>query len=107
MPVFSYTISLDEQDLRKVLTEIKSVNQVQDLGLALGLLPSAIDEIQKDLATVKDQRREVIKYWLNRRQIIRDLKSCPPTWSQLADAVAEENAALGDCIQCQYCITLP
>ena len=103
---FSYTVFLDEHDLHQVLTEIKSLSQVQSLGLALGLLSSAIDEIRKDITSVKDQKAEVIKYWLKRREIIRHKQSCPPTWSQLADAVVEEDVALGDSIRHKYCITL-
>ena len=97
------TVSLDEHDLQSVLTEIKAVNQVQSLGLALGLLLSAIDKIQKDFATVKEQKIQVINYWLKRTEIIRDKQSCPPTWSQLAEAVADEDTALSDHIRCKYC----
>ena len=56
---------------------------------------------------MKEQKIEVIKCWLKHREIIRDMQSCPPTWNQLADAVAEEDAALGDRIRHQYCVTLP
>ena len=107
MHVFSYNVSLDEHDLQRVLTVIKPVSQVQSLGLALGLLPSAIDEIRKDFTSVKEQKIEVIKYWLRRIEIIHDMQSHPPTWSQLADAVAEEDVALSDRIRHKYCITLP
>ena len=102
MHVFLYTLSLDEQDLQRVLKEIEPLSGVQNLGLALGLLISAIDEIQKDFASVKEQKIQVIKYWLNRRKIIGQMKSHPPTWSQLADAVADEDVALSDHIRHKY-----
>ena len=94
---------LDEHDLQRVLTEIKSVSEVESLGLNLGLLISAIDEIQKDFATVKKQRIQIIKYWLKRTEIIQEMQACPPTWSQLADAVADEDSALSDRIRSKYC----
>ena len=102
---FLHTDSLDEHDLQGILAEIKSVSQVQSLGLALGLLVSAIDKIQKDFSTVKEQKIQVIKFWLKRTEIIRNMQSRNPTWSQLADAVADEDAALSDSIRCKYCKT--
>ena len=99
--------SLDEHDLQDVLEEIKSVTQVQSLGLALGLLISAVDEIQNNFRSVKEQKVRVIKCWLKRTEIIRKRQSCPPTWSQLADAVANDDVALGDSIRRKYCDKLP
>ena len=83
------------------------MSQVQSLGLNLGLLASAIEKIQKDFASVKEQKIELIKYWLRRREIIRNMQSCPPTWSQLADAVDEDNFALSKSIRSKHCATLP
>ena len=85
MPVFSHTVSIDEHDLRRVLKEMKSVSQMLSLGLALGLVPSAIDVIQKDFGSVKQQNIEVIKCWLNHREIILNMQSCCPTWSVLVE----------------------
>ena len=85
---------LDEHDLQRVLAEIKSVSEVRSLGLNLGLLISAIDEIQKEFVTVKMQKIQIIKCWLRRTDIIREKQAFPPTWSQLADAVADEDLAL-------------
>ena len=85
------SVSLDEHDLQRVLMEIKSVSEVESLGLNLGLLISAIDEIQKDFVTVKRQRIQIIKYWLRRTEIIQEMQDSPPTWTQLADAVADED----------------
>ena len=101
-----HAVSLDEHDLQEVLREIKSISQVKSLGLALGLLISAIEEIQKDFTSVKEQKIEVIKCWLKRTEIIQKMQSCPPTWSQLADAVADEDAALSDHIRHKYCESL-
>ena len=89
--------------MRDVLKEIKTVNEVQSLGLELGLVITAIDEIKKDFATVKEQKIQVIKYWLKRTKIIRQMQSCHPTWSQLADAVADEDHDLSDHIRRKYC----
>ena len=97
---------IDVHDLQEVLSEIKSVSQVQNLGLALGLLVTAVDEIRKDFTSVKEQKIQVIKCWLKRTDIIRKMQSCPPTWSQLADAVAEDDVALSKSIRQKYCTTL-
>ena len=102
MPVF-HIVCLDEHDLQNVLTEIESVTEVESLGLNLGLLISTIDEIQQDCATVKKRRIQIIKCWLRRTGIIREMQACPPTWSQLADAVAKQNQALSDHIRSKYC----
>ena len=80
------------------------MSQVQSLGLALGLVISAIDEIRKDFTSVKEQKIQVIKYWLKRTEIIRTMQACPPTWSQLADAVADEDVSLSDHIRHKHCI---
>ena len=100
---FSDIACLDEHDLQKVLEEIESVSEVESLGLNLGLLISAIDKIQKNFTTVNKQKIEIIKCWLRRTERIRDMQACPPTWSQLADAVAKENRDLGDHIRSKYC----
>ena len=79
------------------------MSQVQNLGLALGLLITAVGEIRKDFTTVNEQRIQIIKYWLKRTEIIREMQPCPPTWSQLADAVAGEDSALSNHIRSKYC----
>ena len=78
------------------------MSQVLRLGLALGLLVSAIDKIRKDFASVEDQKIQVIKCWLKRTEIIRKMQSHRPSWSQLADAVADEDVSLSDSIRCKY-----
>ena len=102
MHIFN-VVCLDEHDLQKVLTEIESVTEVESLGLNLGLLISMIDEIQQDYATVKKRRVQIIKCWLRRIGIIRDKQACPPTWSELAGAVAKQNRDLSDHIRSKYC----
>ena len=91
--LFHYT---DEHDLQKVLREIRSVSHVQNLGLALGVLMSLIDKTREDYALVEDQKIEVMYCWLRRTDILREKQSCLPTWSELADAVADENVALSE-----------
>ena len=98
-----YAVSLDIHDLQDVLKEIKSVSQVKSLGLALGLLITAIEHIQRDFSSVKEQKIEVITHWLKRTEIVRKMQSSPPTWRQLADAVAEEDAVLSDHIRSKFC----
>ena len=105
--IFFFSDHLDEHDLQDVLKEIRPVSQVQNLGLALGLLTSAIEKIQVDFALVNEQKIELIKCWLRRKEIIRKMQSCPPTWSQLADAVAEVDVALSKSIRSKHCATLP
>ena len=94
--------------MQEVLQEIKGVSQVQNLGLGLGLLVSAVEKIQKDCKSVNEQKIQVTKYWIKRTEIIRKMQPHPPTWSQLADAVADEDAALSDQIRQKYnCVRLP
>ena len=93
----------DLHDLQDVLEEIQSVSQVKSLGLALGLLVTAIEKIQKDFSSVKEQKIVVIIYWLTRKEIIRKMQSSPPTWRQLADAVTEEDPSLSDRIRSKFC----
>ena len=97
----------DEHDLQRILTEIKSVSRMRSLGLALGVLMPAIEKIQKEFASVEDQKIEIIYCWLRRTEIIREMQPCPPTWSQLADAVAIEDVALSERIRHTYCDKLP
>ena len=101
MDVFD-PVSIDEHDLQKVLTKIKAVSKVESLGKGLGLLMSAIDVIQKEFVRLEEQKIEIIKYWLKRINLIHEMQPCPPTWSQLADAVADEDSELSDHIRCKY-----
>ena len=75
--------------------------------MALGLGFSALDEIKSNSATVKKQKIQVLKYWLRGRVIEEQMRSCPPTWSQLADAVAEQSIRISDRIRRKYCGRLP
>ena len=52
---------------------------------------------------VKDQKVQVIKCWLTRTKLIEERQTSPPTWTQLADAVANEDAALSERIRLKYC----
>ena len=104
---FFFSDPLDEHDLDEVLVEITAVSQVQSLGLALGLLPSAIEKIQIDFTLVNEQKTELIKCWLRRKEIIRKKQSCLPTWSQLVDAVARVDVALSESIRSKHCVASP
>ena len=76
--------SLGEHDLLEVLTKIDSVNEVEFLGLALGLLITVIEKIQVNFAPVREQKIEIIKCWLKGTKVIQSHP--PPTWSHVADA---------------------
>ena len=78
-----YPDSLDEHYLHRVFTAIKSLHQVQSLGLALALLAIAIKEIRAYFSLVKEQKIEIIKRWLKRMQIIHKMQGCSPTYSRV------------------------
>ena len=89
--------------MQDVIAEIKSLNQVMSLGLELGLIITAIEQIQKEFPSLKEQKIKVIMYWIQRKEIIPKMQSSPPTWRQLADAVAEEDPALDNRIRSKFC----
>ena len=85
-----------------MLTKIESVNEVEFLGLALGLLITVIEKIQVDVASVREQKIKSIKCWLKGTEVIQ---SCtPPTWSHLADAVDKTGVTHSNSIRHKYCL---
>ena len=92
--------------MQRVIAEIESVRRVQSLGQALGVQKSAVEKIQKEYASVEEQKIQVVYYWLQRIEIVPEKSSCSPTWSELASAVANENASLSEHIQRTYCVKL-
>ena len=96
-------ISTGIADLLRVLKEIYHVTQVTSLGLSLGLYMPAIVKIQTDYKTLADQKTWIVYAWLQRQDIIPERQSQLPTWSELADAVAEESTAISMDIRRKYC----
>ena len=97
-------VSTGVADLQRILAEIHHVTQVVKLGLNLGLYMTAIVKIQTDHKDLGDQKTWIVYAWLQRQDIIPDMQSRLPTWSELADAVAKESTALSMTIRRKYCI---
>ena len=96
-------VSTGVADLQRILVEIHHVTQVVKLGLNLGLYMPAIVKIQTNHKDLGDQKTWIIYAWLQRQDIIPDMQSQLPTWSELADAVAKESTALSMDIRRKYC----
>ena len=88
--------------METIITELKDITDVLELGLALGIRKSALDKIMQDNAKPKKQKIEVIHYWLTRRDIVRKKHGERPGWSGLADAVDEVDPSLSDKIRQQH-----
>ena len=93
----------DEDDLDMIVTELKDITEVLELGLALGIRKSSLDKIMQDNAKLEKQKIEVIHYWLTRRDIVRKKQGECPEWSGLANAVDRVNSSMGDKIRQQHC----
>ena len=100
-------VDTGEYDLRLVFEEVQQVTNIERLGLNLGLCMSAIDQIQDQYKSPEKQKMRIMWYWLLRKDITPDVKSCLPTWGVLADAVAKENFALSCEIRAKYCDPSP
>ena len=98
-------VSTGVADLQRILEEIHHVTKVMSLGLNLGLYMPAIVKIQTDHKTLDDQKAWIVYAWLQRQDIIPDMQSHLPTWSELANAVAKESTALSMTIRHKYCNT--
>ena len=79
------------------------MEDLEEIGLALGIRKSAIEEILKRKPTSKLQLKEVVYYWLKRKDIIRLKKDIVPSWGQLVDAVADVSKELSRRISDKYC----
>ena len=88
----------------KELDTITEGDVLEDLGLTLGIKKSAIDAILQKKSTVKQQRKEIVYYWLQRKEIVRQKKDDVASWSQLADALDKVSySELRKTIQKKYC----
>ena len=86
-----------------IVTELKGITDVLELGLALGIRKSALDQIMQDNTKLEKQKIQVIHYWLTRKEIIRQKQRECPRWDGLADAVARVNPLLSNTIRHQHC----
>ena len=96
-------VSIDEDDLERIATELRDITDVVGLGLKLGIRMSALKKITADYPQLERQKTEVVYYWLKRREIVRDKQNEHPTWDGLAHAVARLDPALSDRIHHQHC----
>lgn len=88
----------------KELDTITDAEVLGDLGVALGIRKSAIDAILLEKPSLRSQRKEIVHYWLHRKEIIRQKKAIVPTWNHLADALDEVSwPELSTRIRNQYC----
>ena len=81
--------------------ELGNFSKWKDLGLNLGLHPSALDVIEANRKFVEDQLHDVLQRWLKRIDNI-DENVCP-SWSQLVEAVKPIDCALSDDIKKRHC----
>ena len=86
-----------------IVTELKDISDILELGLALGIRKPALDEITQGNTKLVKQKIEVIHYWLTRREIVRQKQRECPAWSRLADAVHRLNPSLSEKIRHQHC----
>ena len=98
-----WVLYADEDDLETLTMELSAINDIEHLGLALGIRMSALDKIRLDYSQVEKQKTRVIYYWLTRRDIVRQRQNEHPNRDGLADAVARINPGISDRIRQQYC----
>ena len=99
-------IPADEDDLDEIVTELKDINDVEELGLKLGVRMSALESIKIDYQPLKKQKTQVIYHWLKRKDIVRQKQNERPTWGALADAIASLDPSLSARIRNKYCKNL-
>ena len=90
-------------DLQRIITELKDVLDVETLGLHLGIRLPALLKIKEDYHRLEKQKIQVLYHWLKRMEIIESKRSEEPTWTRLAEAIAELNPKLSEKIRRQYC----
>ena len=89
--------------METVVNELNDITHVERLGLNLGIRMSALKKVKFDYPQLEEQMTNIIYYWLQRREIVRQKQSEHPTWSGLADAVHTLNPTLSKRIRRQYC----
>ena len=72
-----------ELNLRNVVNALKEVTEVEDLGLKLGVPEYEVDRVKRDFHATNDQKREVLRWWLN--------NNLNPTWGEIIAALRSMN----------------
>ena len=76
-----YTL-VDDQDLFEILEEVVTVNEWEDLGLALGIKPYKLEEIKTNFGRdVAECRMEMLSHWLNNHNA---------SWEKLCSALEQD-----------------
>ena len=77
-------------DLQEVLEAVMQVSKWNMLGIALGIKPSAVDDIKaSNMADSHSCREAVVKAWLSQQYIVSG-KSTPPSWKTLVHALQSD-----------------
>ena len=97
----NYSYISDDDDYSTILDELGHETQWFELGLALRLKPSLLDEIKvTNREKVSDCRRDTIKEWLKNPR-----HTYTPTWRTLCTALRQDmvgNIALANRIARKY-----
>ena len=87
----------------EIVTELKEINDVEELGLKLGLRMSTLESITIDYQPLKKQKTRVVYLWLERKDIVRKKQNELPTWKSLADTLEDLYPILSARIRDKYC----
>ena len=71
-----------ELNLKNVVNALKKVTEVEDLGLKLDVPEHVVEIVMRDFHTTNDQKREVLKWWLN---------NLNPAWEKIITALRSMN----------------
>ena len=99
--LLSYTFCIAIDILVVIKRELGSFPEWKELGLNLGLHPSALNVIEKNHRSVKEQLHQVLEDWLRMKDNIDE--GDLPTWSRLAEAVEPIDRALSITIKKKHC----
>ena len=98
-----------EDDLGPVMESLSAVTEWYNLGLALGLTPRVLDEIQYYAPiSASACKRRMLLAWLQRKGNVGKLWYDLPTWCSLAKALRTEtvsSALIADKIEREHCIS--
>ena len=72
-----------ELNLKNVVNALKKVTEVEDLGLKLDVPEHVVEIVMRDFHTTNDQKREVLKWWLN--------NNLNPAWEKIITALKSMN----------------
>ena len=95
---------IGEDDLQRIITELRDMSDVEPLALNLGIRMTAWLRIMAEHPQqVETQKRRALYHWLKRMEIIESKQSEHPTWIGLAEAVAGFDPMLSEKIRRQHC----